>query len=480
MKKPTRGTGKNPLLQTLIAMTGQDNTITVHRPFVEFTGTLEAAMMLSQLLYWTPRATIPGGWVAKSDKDWEKELCLSRYSNRGAAKVLKSMGVIETKLKKFNNAPTTHYRIIWKSLEKKWVEWIKVGLSEIEQTDCLKSNKRIVRNRTIHCLKSNNPLSENGQSLTETTPETTAEITTKTTPTSRAGKATRTSKEKAEAGVAGAAGRKTTPYAELKAGESMILPQTVSITVNGEPLYTMVTLQGTINVRQILAATELIEDFGDIATGLPVDALKPDIVLGWIAKSYDTRHHLKNPPAGMLYNQLRNADAVKRPPQRYMNDPAQFLPDEFCAALRLQKYDCKSCVDQKFSTLAEYEAHLDAEHTQPIEEREYPEPVVVPDYMGEPFMEGLSPTGVWQSVLAQLQMDMPRAAYDTWVRHSQAIAFDGYQLTVCVRNLYAKDWLEDRLTTTVNRLVGGIFGLPTPPEVRFVVAQVGIEMEVDA
>ena len=150
---------KNPLLQTLIAMTGQDNVITVHRPFVEFTGTLEAAMMLSQLLYWTPRAKIAGGWIAKSDKDWNKELCLARYSSRSATKTLGDMEIIETQLKKFKGSPTTHYRIRWEVLEKKWIEW--VGLSENGQTECLETD---------------NPLSENGQSLTETTSETTSDI----------------------------------------------------------------------------------------------------------------------------------------------------------------------------------------------------------------------------------------------------------------------------------------------------------------
>jgi hypothetical protein len=150
---------KNPLLQTLISMTGQDNVITVHRPFVKFTGTLEAAMMLSQLLYWTPRTIIPDGWIAKSDKDWQKELCLSRHGSRQAAKTLLGMDVIETKLKKFKGAPTVHYRVKWESLESKWTDWLR--LSENEQTESAKTD---------------NPLSENGQSLTEIKTETTQRV----------------------------------------------------------------------------------------------------------------------------------------------------------------------------------------------------------------------------------------------------------------------------------------------------------------
>jgi hypothetical protein len=64
-----RAMNKNPILQTLLEMTGQSNVITVHRPLVEFTGNLECGMMLAQILYWTPRSKM-GGWIAKSDAEW--------------------------------------------------------------------------------------------------------------------------------------------------------------------------------------------------------------------------------------------------------------------------------------------------------------------------------------------------------------------------------------------------------------------------
>ncbi len=62
----------------------------------------------------------------------------------------------------------------------------------------------------------------------------------------------------------------------------------------------------------------------------------------------------------------------------------------------------------------------------------------------------------WQSVLGQLQMEMPRASFDTWVRDTRPVSFQNGMLTVGVRNAYARDWLENRLASTVNRLLGGI------------------------
>ena len=75
----------------------------------------------------------------------------------------------------------------------------------------------------------------------------------------------------------------------------------------------------------------------------------------------------------------------------------------------------------------------------------------------------------WQSVLGQLQMEMPRASFDTWVRDTRPVAFNNGMITVGVRNAYARDWLESRLSSTVNRLLIGI--LDSNVAVSFVVSQ---------
>jgi chromosomal replication initiator protein len=62
----------------------------------------------------------------------------------------------------------------------------------------------------------------------------------------------------------------------------------------------------------------------------------------------------------------------------------------------------------------------------------------------------------WQSVLGQLQMEMPRASFDTWVRDTKPVSYQDGTLTIGVRNAYARDWLESRLASTVSRLLVGI------------------------
>jgi chromosomal replication initiator protein len=73
----------------------------------------------------------------------------------------------------------------------------------------------------------------------------------------------------------------------------------------------------------------------------------------------------------------------------------------------------------------------------------------------------------WQSALGQLQMEMPKASFDTWVRDTRIASYEDGLFTVTVHNAYARDWLESRLSSTVTRLLMGIMNRSV--EVAFVV-----------
>jgi chromosomal replication initiator protein len=79
----------------------------------------------------------------------------------------------------------------------------------------------------------------------------------------------------------------------------------------------------------------------------------------------------------------------------------------------------------------------------------------------------------WQAALGQLRMDMKKDAFDTWVRGTEVASYEDGVFTIGVQNAYARDWLEDRLTSTVNRVLTGI--IDRAAEVRFVVWQKEIE-----
>ena len=62
----------------------------------------------------------------------------------------------------------------------------------------------------------------------------------------------------------------------------------------------------------------------------------------------------------------------------------------------------------------------------------------------------------WQAAVGQLQMEMPKAAFDTWVRDAELIAYEDGEFMIGVGNAYARDWLESRLTSTLTRILTGI------------------------
>jgi chromosomal replication initiator protein len=65
---------------------------------------------------------------------------------------------------------------------------------------------------------------------------------------------------------------------------------------------------------------------------------------------------------------------------------------------------------------------------------------------------------IWHATLGELQLQMTKATFDTWVRPTHAIAYRDGEMTVGVHSPYAKEWLENRLHTTIARTVTGIVG----------------------
>lgn len=75
----------------------------------------------------------------------------------------------------------------------------------------------------------------------------------------------------------------------------------------------------------------------------------------------------------------------------------------------------------------------------------------------------------WQAALGQLKMDMNKASYDTWVRSTELCSYADGLFTIGVQNAYARDWLDSRLTSTVNRILTGV--MDRPATVEFIVVQ---------
>jgi chromosomal replication initiator protein len=74
----------------------------------------------------------------------------------------------------------------------------------------------------------------------------------------------------------------------------------------------------------------------------------------------------------------------------------------------------------------------------------------------------------WQAALGQLQLEMSKASYDTWVSNAEFLGYDegSGRFEIGVRNAYARDWLADRLSATISRMLTGMMGNPITTEIK--------------
>ena len=75
---------------------------------------------------------------------------------------------------------------------------------------------------------------------------------------------------------------------------------------------------------------------------------------------------------------------------------------------------------------------------------------------------------LWQAVLGQIQMELPRATFDTWLRNTSLVAQEDGAYIVGAPTAYARDWLDHRMKGAIKRTITGITG-SSSIEVRFAV-----------
>lgn len=160
---------------------GQGNTLVIPRPYIELCkGDHLAALLLSQILYWSDRTDDENGWFSKSYEEWYDELAMTEYQVRRAIKGdkrakkptpgLAALGVeVLLKPSRFHaGAPTLHYRV---DLDK-----LQSAVLDIVQNGVLDN----VQNRKSTMFRTDTEQSQG--SYTETTTEITAKPISKRAP----------------------------------------------------------------------------------------------------------------------------------------------------------------------------------------------------------------------------------------------------------------------------------------------------------
>ncbi len=80
----------------------------------------------------------------------------------------------------------------------------------------------------------------------------------------------------------------------------------------------------------------------------------------------------------------------------------------------------------------------------------------------------LDAISLWQASKCILKEQVPLNVFDTWLENSEGITLDDRILVVGVHSPYAKDWLENRLYSQIQRAASDVRGSST--SVRFVVS----------
>ncbi|WP_421174134.1 hypothetical protein [Aeromonas enteropelogenes] len=152
-----------------------DRPIAFHRPFVTLSGSVTAALFLSQAMYWSKRCKEGAdgqNWFYKTQAEWEEETGLSRREQEGARKALRSIGVL---VEKREGIPAKlYFRIDYGALE--------VALNEAfesKQSDCAKlpDSSGVPEHPSMHetaildCAKQPDSSGANRLSITEITTE---------------------------------------------------------------------------------------------------------------------------------------------------------------------------------------------------------------------------------------------------------------------------------------------------------------------
>jgi len=73
-------------------------------------------------------------------------------------------------------------------------------------------------------------------------------------------------------------------------------------------------------------------------------------------------------------------------------------------------------------------------------------------------MKKKSAEQVWQTALGELQLQITRATFETWVKDTRVLSYEDGEFFVGVHSAFAKDWLENRLLSTIKQTLAKIMG----------------------
>jgi hypothetical protein len=271
-------------------------------------------------------------------------------------------------------------------------------------------------------------------------------------------------------------GNRQVPAAAMSSQDALPVPEGVE-----QPEREIVTVDlatGLLKRRQAQgdrdAVARLLEDFGIIAPAssqVIARSPDPDDVRGWMLYAL-CQPGLDGKAQGYVVNRLL---AGETPPGRFRHW-AQMEPEEWQALWHAGRYGgtCAGGAAQTASVnLAAWREDFAGVFPRgPFGDGKMVTPKVEPIRDGQPQDEETPEAVLWRAALAELQLQMTQATFDTWLKGSELVRCEGDTFVVGVANTYAKDWLEHRLLPVITRTLARRVGHPVG--VEFVAPEEGL------
>ena len=109
---------KKDVFALLVAFSGQGNILSIQKEYLVLCDyDYEAAVFLSQIIYWSDKSYLEDGWIYKTDAEWEKELFIKERKLRRLKDYLVAKGYIEMRLLHRNGVPVCHWRVTVKVID---------------------------------------------------------------------------------------------------------------------------------------------------------------------------------------------------------------------------------------------------------------------------------------------------------------------------------------------------------------------------
>lgn len=70
----------------------------------------------------------------------------------------------------------------------------------------------------------------------------------------------------------------------------------------------------------------------------------------------------------------------------------------------------------------------------------------------------MDPKRAWEATLGELELQMTKATFDTWLKHTTLLSYEDGTFVIGVPNAYAKDWLKHRLLSPIKETLTRLFG----------------------